>query len=186
MTQSVVAIANKEVPIELVCRRIGVHMPEALADGRSMKLVCPFAGLWHDDGGSMKSFRIYPESNTAHCFAGCGVFSSVWLAAQSWGVSQREAAMRLLDVIGYKPLTVAQLWKDAQPQERTPDVSSLSLALRTFCERSTADWDEKQFDGGVSHTLSRCLELLREVHTEAEALEWLGTTKLVMLRVLGE
>lgn len=184
--KSVVAIANKEVPIELVCRRIGVHMPDALADGRSMKLVCPFAKLWHDDGGAMKSFRIYPESNTAHCFAGCGMFSPVWLAAQYWGVSTREAATRLLDIIGYKPLTVAEMWKNAQLQERKPDVSSLSLALRVFCDRSTTGWDEKQFDRGVANTLSRCLGLLREVHTEAEAREWLGTTKLVMLRVLGE
>lgn len=50
------------------------------------KVHCPL----HDD--SVKSARLYPATNSMHCFAGCGSFDAVAYVANSEGVGMLAAA----------------------------------------------------------------------------------------------
>src|SRR6266568_5256393 len=100
--RSVITIANEQVSILLVCDLIGMSVPSEIS-GRSYKTNCPFGEFYHSDGGAVKAFRIYPDTNSAHCFASCGYFTPVWLASSAWGRRPTEVAVQLLDRIGYKP-----------------------------------------------------------------------------------
>lgn len=181
---SVVALANELVPIETALRLIGVDVPDGLAYRRSTKLYCPFGDINHADGGLERAFRVYPEQNTAWCFACQQHFTPVWLVATAWGQDTRIVATELLDRVGHRPLSMAQQWAQATRREEPPDRTLLREALQTYCGRICPDWALRQFDPVVGATLTRCLALLDLVHTEAAARAWLARVKEVMGRVL--
>lgn len=181
--RSVVSLANEHVSILLVCELIGMSVPSEVV-GNSYKVYCPFGTWYHSDQGASKSFRIYPDSNTANCFAACGYFTPVWLAASARGHRPVETAVWLLDQIGYKPASQAQLWADVQHVEPEPSISALSVALRTYCERIDPGWGFHQYEPPTSHTFDRCLRLLDFVKSEDDAEEWLAAGKDVMRRIL--
>jgi hypothetical protein len=183
--RSVVAVANEMVNITVVCHEIGVAIPE-IAEGKSAKVHCPFGAVYHSDHGMETAFRVYPSTNSAFCFAGCGYFSPVYLYAQAFDITTMESATRLLDLIGYKPLSLVDAWaKVSAPPERI-DQSSLAEALKVYCSRIDPLWEERQFDPGIARALTRCLELVPRVRTSEEARTWLETTKQVMHRTLRE
>lgn len=184
--RSVVAVANERVSIIAVCREIGVSLPDGVPEQRSVKVHCPFGAFYHADGGMETALRVYPSTNSAYCFAGCGYFSPVWLFAQARDLSSREAALQLLDGIGYRPLDLIAQWDQAREPTEAIDKDSLSEALKVYCSRLDLEWNDRQYDPGVSRTLSRCLELLSRVVTSEDAALWLEHTKLVMTRALSE
>lgn len=182
---SVVAQANELVPIEFACRLIGMHLPDGLGYRRSTKLYCPFGELSHIDGGLEKAFRIYVDANSAYCFAGCGHFTPVWLVATAWGRDTRVVASELLERIGHRPPSLAQLWAQVTEPDSSPDRTLLREALQTYCQRICADWASRQFAPDVAATLTRCLALLDRVGDDATAQTWLDGVKLAMMRVLS-
>lgn len=182
---SLIALANQHVPIGTVCRLIGMDTPADAGDltysGR-MKLHCPFGHLYHGDGGVEAAMRIYPDH--AYCFRCAAYFTPVKLAAQAWDVTWSVAAARLLDAIGYRPLSLAEQWADVVDPVREPDTTMLAEALKTYCRRVDPGWSVRQYDPAVSAALTRCLGLLDLVHADQDAARWLGTCKQVMARVL--
>ncbi len=182
--RSAVAIANEVVSIIRACQIIGMGLPEDVGYRRSTKLFCPFGDLYHSDQGIERAFRIYVDANTAFCFAGCGFFTPVSLAAYAWDLDHKTAAAEILDRVGYRPLTLAEAWVKASQREDPPDDTSLRAALQTYCRRISPDWDRLQFSPAVATTFTQCLDLLDRVHTEADAREWLDGTKVLMSRVL--
>lgn len=179
-----VDLANETVSIADACRLIGMYVD---ADDliRSRKMRCPFGSVYHSDGGVEPSFRLYPETNHAFCFARCGRFTPVWLLAQAWDIPTVEAAVKLLDAVGHKPATLAEAWKTAaHPPPSRPDPALLAEALKTFCQRICPDWIDAQFEPAVAQWLSRCLDVLDLVSTDAQAAEWLHGCKTVMENAL--
>lgn len=182
--RTVIALANEMVSILAACRLVGMDLPDDVGHRRSIKVHCPFGSLYHSDHGLEQALRIYTDSNSAWCFAGCGYFSPVWLVAQAWDLSATAAATELLDRIGYRPPTLEQAWARASQVDDTPDVAALRTALQTYCERIAPAWAERQFEAGVAATLTRCLALLDLVTSGAEAQTWLAAAKTVMRRTL--
>lgn len=185
--RSAVSIANDKVPIVLACRWIGMNIDDDIAYGRSsVKVHCPFGAVYHSDQGVEPSFRIYPDSNSAYCFACSTYYSPVWLVAMAWDVQPAEVAVALLERIGVKPVSLADAWAKAAEREVAPDHSLLSEALKTFCARIAADWDDAQFEPAIAGLLSRCLALLELVTAEPDARQWLDGCKKVMRSALDE
>jgi hypothetical protein len=179
---SPITVANEHVPILWVCRLIGMAVPDEIF--RATKVRCPFGAIYHSDHGVAPAFRIYPDANDANCFAKCGHFRPVSLAALAWDRPPAQVAVELLDRIGYRPLSLAQLWAAAVSREQSPDTTLLSLALRAYCERVDRDWPVRQYEPEIAVTLDRCLALLSRVHSEDQAAQWLTGGKAVMDRAL--
>lgn len=185
MAESVIALANKRVPITMSCRIAGTEIPDGLEATKSLKVRCPFGEIYHDDGGAEAAFRVYPGPNNAWCFA-CGEFyTPVRLAAVAWDVTQEQAAIQLLERINYKPASYAHHWAGLQRPD-PPDVAALAQALQFYCGRISPDFDSRRQEERVADFLARCLGLIGRVATEAEAETWLATTKQVMAEILGE
>ena len=183
--KSLIVEANERVSIVLVCRLIGVDIEEGRTGG-STKTYCPFGRFYHSDGGTEPALRVYAESNSAYCFSCKKFFTPTSLAADAWDISKKRAAIELLDRIGYKPLTAAELWAGVQQKDPKPDTSMLGMALRTYCRRVDPNWETSQFDPKISAVLDKCLSLLERIKTSTEADEWLATCKEVMTRVLRQ
>lgn len=183
--RSAVTIANEVVSIIVACNLIGMDLPEDIGLRRSTKLYCPFGPLYHSDQGIDRAFRIYIDTNSAWCFAGCGYFTPVRLVAHAWDLALKTAAVELLDRVGYRPLTLAEAWSKASQREDPPDTTNLREALQTYCRRICPSWETVQFTPAVASALSKCLDLLDRVHTEEDAQEWLEGTKALMRRVLS-
>lgn len=175
---SPIVLANQEVSIVTVCARFGADLPDYLISG-SYKTHCPFSEL-HPDRGMEKSFRVYPETNSAFCFTESLHLTPVSLAALKWDVSWKVAAERLLEERPSKGLLQAQ----AAQCDRV-DEASLGAALQVYCRSVCPSWEEVQFDPTVSNTLSGGLSLLSMVKTPADAVQWLQACKLAMDTVLG-
>lgn len=173
-------LANERVPILDVCRWVGMDVPADAEGARSVRLRCPFGELSHSDGGVGRDFRVYPVNNDCTCFAGCGYFSPVWLAAQAWGVGTTAAATALLDRIGYRPLDRAGAWEAACTVPVGLDRPRLAAALRTYAARVVPGWERSQYDPAVTDLLERCLTLLDLVGDQAGATAWLDTCKRVV------
>lgn len=179
--KSLIDEANERVSIVKVCRLIGMDVFE----GAVGKMYCPFGMFNHSDGGAAKAFRIYTESNSAYCFSCRIYYTPVRLYAEAKDLRRNDAAMLLLEEVGWKPVSHAQRWADlVSPPEESVDLSMLALALRTYCARVCPEWDELQLNPEISELLSRCLGLLDRVRTGEEAEQWLETCKTVMSRKL--
>lgn len=178
--------ANELVSIEKALDLAGVTVAEHV-EGKYGKLKCPFGDIYHSDGGLEATLRIYTETNTARCFRCNHSFSPVWLMSQVWGVRSKDAAWKLLEIVGFKLPTFDELWAIyTNPPEEIPDSSMLALALKTYCARICTTWASEQFNPTTSLTLARCLELLEQVDSAARAEEWLVAAKRAMTRIIGE
>jgi len=181
---SPVTLANEKVPIVALCRYLGMDLPDYTSG--NIKTYCPFGDVEHSDQGMEAAFRVYPEPNNAYCFA-CGLFfSPVSLAAKAWDMTRREAAVNLLDWIGFKPLSLAEEWENVVNPVPVIDKESLGLALRVYVERISPGWAAQEVeDGYPQRQLTRCLALLDRVTTEAEAQVWLARCREVMSDAIG-
>lgn len=181
---SAITTANEKVTINQACNIIGMDIPDF--EFGNMKLWCPFGDLYHADGGQTRAFRVYPQTNSAYCFA-CGeYYSPVKLLAKANGVADEEAAEALLTHIGYVEPTVDARWEALMSTPVVVDHDALSEALKVACARMDPTWEDRQFEELVSTRFRKCLSLLAKVTTEEEATTWLSTTKTVMQRTLGE
>ena len=182
--RSLVTLANDVVPIITVCRLVGMDLPADLTYGRSRKLHCPFGETAHSDHGLDPAFRVYPESNSAYCFACAAYYTPVALYAHAVDTDRRTAAADLLDRVGHRPLSLTEAWAKLTTAVDPPDVASLRAALQTYCRRVCADWDTRQFDPDVAVVLAMCLDLLDRVDSVTDVQDWLQGVKAVMARVL--
>lgn len=178
-----VTLANERVTIFQAFRMIGMEVGDV--SHTSMKLYCPFGDMYHYDGGSSKSLRIYSETNSAWCFAGCGYFDPVKLIALKRDLTQRQAAEALLDETGYVKPNFSDQWDALMNEQPVIDTTSFAEALKVACSRMVPDWEERQFTPRVSALLSRCLALLSKVRSAEDGDKWLSTTKLAMWQGLG-
>ncbi len=173
-------MARKKSLYAVANERISFDKAMALAGGspgareRGVKTTCPACG---EEG----ALRVYPDHGW--CFSEQRYFSPVSLLAGVWEMDREEAAIRVLDRVGYVPAGHARLWADA---ERTPKpaLEDLATALRTWCEANCPGWVTRQYDDVVARALSRCLGVLPVVRTEADCRKWLAVSKTVMGRVL--
>ncbi len=178
--QSAVGIANEKVPIAFACRLIGLDVDTDAAYGRSVKVHCPFGEIHHSDGGADKAMRVYVDTNSAYCFAGCGHFTPVRLVAHAWGRPAGDVAGDLLARIGYRPPATAEVFASLVDYQPVPDRAHLAEALKAYCRRTVPDWAAVQFDPVVAGRLSRCLTVLDRVVDEASAAVWLEGSKRIM------
>lgn len=183
MAPSIVNIANEKASIVIACRMAGTDVSDVDGYGGSMKIFCPFGGL-HSDGGHEKAMRIYPDTNSAWCFACQSFYTPVKMVAEARHVDQGTAAAALLERIGYQPPSVDEQWADVQRKSILPDAGQLADALKIYCERVVPRWRVRQFDAGPAQLLTKCLRLLDLVRTDEEAQLWLNTAKRVMCREL--
>ncbi len=180
--KSLVELANSEVDIFLVCNLIGMDITPAY-DVRSIKVYCPFGEVSHIDGGREKALRIYPDTNSAWCWAESLYLSPVKIASLAWDKPMLETAEILLERVGKTPPSIEEMLdKFLNPPEVQPDLSLLGQLLRDFCKNHMENWESRQFDPEIARWLDSCLSLLRYVRTSADAAEWLEGSKQVMRR----
>lgn len=181
---SSIELANSRTTILEACRLAGMDLPDYGMN--TSKLWCPFGDLYHADGGTAKSFRIYVSDNTAFCFACSLYFNPVKLTAMAKGLSEADAADLLLDLSNYVPPDIESRWKAATETVEPMKTEYLAEALKVYCLRIDKEWEDKQFEDTVSTRFRMCLGLLSRVHTDADATQWLTGTKEAMRTVLGE
>lgn len=181
---SVITVANERVSIVTVCQMIGLDISDDVIDGRSRKLPCPFGEIYHSDHGRDPAMRIYADSNSAYCFSCQAYWTPVTLAARAMDVSNKMAATRLLDRIGYKPVDLAQAWKQVTHFEPEVDKAALAEALKTYCRRIEPQWARRQFESDIARHLTRCLSILPLVKSQTDVEVWLTRCKEVMQQVI--
>ncbi len=179
-----IAVANQQVPIAFACRLVGAAVDVDDVYGKSVKIHCPFGDVHHSDGGAEKAMRIYPDTNSAYCFAGCGHFTPVRLVSHAWDRPQAEVAVDLLDQLGHRPLSLAEQFAGHETWNPPPDAGQLAEALKTFCRRIDPSWEDRQFEPLVAARLTQCLRLLDRVATDDDAQRWLAGVKQVMSQLL--
>jgi hypothetical protein len=91
------------------------------------KVYCPF-GMFHRDGGVDRALRVYPQSNTAYCFAGCGFIDPIRLFRLTYDLSPLEAAKRLVETYGEAPQTWDARLSEALRPTPTPDLRTTLVA----------------------------------------------------------
>jgi hypothetical protein len=163
---------------------MGMDIPDIM-DAAKFKTWCPWGGIYHSDGGMKKSFMIYPETNTAHCFAGCGHFTPVKLWADSLDVSLEDAAILLLEKVGYVSEDLDARWAAALDKQEFVQTATLAEALKVYCRRIAPTWETLQTQPEISSKLAQCLDLLDRVQTKDDATRWLAVAKRVMAITLG-
>lgn len=170
------ALANEKVSIVEVCNILGMEVFE----GGNFKFYCPFGHLFHKDGGASKAFKLYPESNSAYCFACPMYFTPTRLMGMDKSLEDEEAAEYLLQLVGYVPPTLDARWEDARTVVVEIDTDGLSTALSLYCRRIDPDWETNQFEEPVATIFRKCIELTSRVRTDEDATLWLNQTKEVM------
>jgi hypothetical protein len=179
-----VRAANEQVSITYVCALIGMSLPDHVNDTHSVKVRCPFGPIWHADRGAEPSFRVYPGSNSAYCFAGCGFYTPVWLYAQARDLHSEESARDLLERVGYRAPDVEREWERVTASQTKVSEHGLIEALKVYCARVIPEWETVQLDPSVAATFARCLALLPRVRSVADGQEWLRVCKQVMSSAL--
>lgn len=181
--KSVIQLANERMTIIEACNSLGMDVMDfSIA---SLKVWCPFGHLYHADGGTTKAMRIYPATNSAWCFAGCGYFTPVKLIAMDKGITEQQAAESILESTNYVPPDYESRWNALLDEKPAINTDDLTEALKIACSRMVPDWEERQFDEVVAHKLRQCLALLRKVRSEEDATKWLSTTKQIMKTTMG-
>lgn len=173
-SRGLASIANRVVPMPVACRLAGVYAPDVYRDSGS-KVHCPFGDFSHSDGGREPAFRIW--SDHAWCFSCREWFSPVKIASRIWDVSYDQAALRLLDHVGYKPVDYAHHWQEVSGPPAL-DRTAVAQALRNYCTGLAPQ--DRLLEPGVAEYLSRCLGFLTQVKDETDAAEWLALSKRVM------
>jgi DNA primase len=104
-----------------------------LESGKSNSLKCPF----HADGKA--SMKIYPDTNTAYCFAGSWDVKSVDVIdfiMRMDNTTKREAILKAKDLIGQPVSIPAQI--PAKPKPETLDAKDIYTASLETMKKHTA------------------------------------------------
>jgi len=152
-------------------------------DGASPKLKCPYSGLYHE---STRSMRIYPQTNSAHCFS-CGEYMTpLRLVTAFKGMSDEEAVSWIKTQAGYTDPDPEDRWDELMAEKAPrPKAEYLVAALKTACSRIEPRWKDLQFETEVSHRFTQCLSLLSKVRTESDGKVWLARSTDLMATVLA-
>lgn len=177
---SEISTANEVVGIEQACVMVGMDYATGFG-----KHYCPFGNLYHADGGISRSFRVYPTSNSAYCFACAAYYNPVKLVATAKGISDEDAAEFLLESVGYVAPDAYSRFEAATATDTRVETNDLAAALKMACARYSSEWETRQFDDDVAVPFATVLGLLPKVKTDADAEKWLATAKIVMSRALG-
>jgi len=180
---NVIALANERMSIIEACNALGMDVFDFSV--QSLKVYCPFGHLYHADGGSSKAMRIYPGTNSAWCFAGCGYFTPVKLIAMDRGITEVQAAESILEETNYVAPDYEARWKALTETTVTINTEDLTDALKVACARMAPDWEDRQFEDKVATKLRECLALLARLRTEEDARKWLSVSKQAMRQALG-
>lgn len=181
--KSIVQLANERMTIIEACNELGMDVMDFSIS--SLKVYCPFGNLYHSDGGTTKAMRIYPATNSAWCFAGCGYFTPTRMLAMDKGVPEQAAAEFILERTNYVAPDFEARWEAISTEKPVPNTDDLTEALKVACSRMVPDWEERQFEDEVAHKLRQCLALLRKVQSEEDAALWLSSTKKIMQTTMG-
>ena len=177
-----IQLANERMSITQACRFIGMHLGDfEIASG---KTYCPFGELLHEDGGRSKAFRVYPETNSAYCFACIKAYRPVSLIATDRDIPEPAAAEVILEETGYVAPNFMAKWEALSEQTASVDRDALEEALKTYCARISPDWEMRQLDDDIASTFRKCLTASRNVASDDDARKWLKLTKQVMARAL--
>ena len=177
-----IQLANERMSITQACRFIGMHLGDF--EIASVKTYCPFGELLHEDGGRSKAFRVYPETNSAYCFACIKAYRPVSLIATDRDIPEPAAAEVILEETGYVAPNFMAKWEALSEQTASVDRDALEEALKTYCARISPDWEMRQLDDDIASTFRKCLTASRNVASEDDARKWLKLTKQVMATAL--
>ena len=180
MPDSPIKIANEIMTIDEACVFIGMGSVSGLA-----KTYCPFGNTMHSDGGRERSFKVYPETNSAYCFACQRRYDPVSLVALEHDVTYRKAADIILAEKEWVPPDYVSQWEALTSKTQKVDYEGLQEALKLACARMDPSWETRQFEPAVAHKLTQCFAAVRKVKDDEDATKWLTLTKEAMRRVLA-
>lgn len=183
-SQEMVDVANSRVGIVKACQIIGMDAPDFGAG--SVKLYCPFGEMYHTDGGRTRAFKVYPNTNSAWCFACSKFYTPVMLVSQARDVSESDAAEYLLDITGYVAPDSESRWKALMEQTLDFDHAAEREALKLFCARLDPQWPSRQFEPDIAALLTKCFTPLGKVATQDDLQRWRETTRSVMTKALTQ
>jgi hypothetical protein len=173
----IVEQADEQVSIITVCQLIGM---DEVADegGRATKYHCPFAEFYHNNP-TEKAFRVYPETNSAFCFGGCGFFSPVMLYAKANDfvtkddkLRLRDAANALMKVVGYAEPSTSSWDALANPKPPAVNTAALGKALEMFTRRTLAE--NPQADPlAAAEIFAKMENILPSVKSAEDATKWM-------------
>lgn len=176
-----VKLANDRVTIFQAFSLAGYDVGYMASSG---KVYCPFGSMYHVDRGSTRAMKVYPNTNSAWCFAGCGYFDPVKLVATARDLTVEQAAEAILEDTGWVAPNYQDQWDALVNEPVTIDTADLAEALKVACSRMSVYWEDIQFEGGVAKMLTRCLSLLGKVRTAEDAQRWMSVAKEAMREAL--
>jgi hypothetical protein len=121
--------AARDFPIRRLLEDVwDIHVPDS--GHKSWKDHCPF-DFEHVDSGVDRAMRVYPDANTAHCFAMHGFMNPISLIQRAYDLQPIQAARRLLDMYDLnKPRTFEERFTSASTPRPTPEIrQTLAAAL---------------------------------------------------------
>jgi hypothetical protein len=179
--KSTIDVANEEVSIYSVCDIVGIDYSSYY--GNTAKLYCPFGHITHMDGGQTRAFRIYPDTNSAYCFACSQYFDSVGLFAAFSDMTREESAVTLLEGIGWQEETFEEKWERLTEEVRY-DTSEVVTALNAYCERKDPMWPVNSMYSPYLESYTQCIGLVSSITNHSQAAAWLSAAKKHMNGVL--
>jgi hypothetical protein len=153
----------------------GVRIP--YSEGKSIKGRCPFADVYHLTVDADLSMRVYSDTNSAYCFAGCGSLTPVFIYAKLNDLSYSKAAWSLLGFVGYKPKNLTEQWRELVSYSEPFDKLSYRQAFIEYCNFTFDNWAELQYKGSVAGAVSKLFSVLEVVNTMDDANTWLSVSK---------
>lgn len=121
-------LANKQQPETSILKVLSDYAGiDRLHTTGQFSIQCPF----HQDN-SRDSMRIYPETNSAYCFGGCGSFHPVSFVSRLLGTSHAAARMELQKKYNLVPLSAEE---EAELQHRERLNPYVEATHRSLTER---------------------------------------------------
>lgn len=165
--------ANEEVPITSVLNQyFHADVPE---DAYGWKTWC--VQKWeHKDNGVDKQFRVYSDTNTAHCFAIHGLYTPVRLwRLRTGSPTLKDAARDLLRVYGIrvKEPTYQERFEEIREEAsrvRAVTTDGMLEALQVFLG-TVPDYSVRQFDPEVLRVVNSVIEEVQEFCSQNPSLE---------------
>lgn len=183
--KSIIDFANDMVPVTKALALVDSSFSHVDISFKG-KLYCPFGHINHSDGGREKSLRLYSVTNSAFCFASCGFLNPVRLFSIAYDLKYKNAAYRVLEATGYKPLSLQERWDSVSTTEIQINKDDLQQALIVFCIKFVGVniWKTVQYENDILTYLDKCFYLLSLVSSEEDAYSWLASSKEIMSSVL--
>jgi hypothetical protein len=179
VSESPVKLARELMTINEACIEVGMGDVSGMA-----KTYCPFGSVFHADGGRSRAFKVYPDTNTAYCFACQKVYDPVSLIATDKDITFRAAAELILEMKAYVSPDYQTRWDALTQKAVEVDHEALQDALKIACSTMVPDWATRQFEERVATKLTQCLTIARKVRTEEDGRKWLDMSKQAMRQVL--